>query len=454
MGILFLIISIFVVLLSRYLFKYAFGNLQISKYMPHTHLFYVQLILFSLIGSNLMIFGIRTNIIGMFIQDDLTYIVAILGIYYTLITMPICIIIYNNIFKFNIKKNNNKYLTKSSETFNNVLNKYYFMFFSVMTVVSVFFVIYLIYYKAPLFMYLTGQLNKVLSSRIAYSRNFGGSLLIKNVIGKSIVPLVSYILFGFFWITKSKKWRNLFAINFICAIFVNGADLSKSGVVYYLIPYIYLVTIIDNKIPYRKIIKYGILGFFILVFMYTIQYANAGITYKDVILDFYGGPIGRVLLVQIQSFSAYLEIFPKYANFLIGKSIAIFRFLGLPFIESARVVAQYIEPTGVQAGWVGVASTIFLGDAYANFGMLGIIFSPIWVSFIFSFFYSKLLKAHKNPINIGYYIFILDNLTNSLTGGFFSAYVINTRIIVAFLFVIVIKFSVQIFTRSTKATQI
>src|SRR5690606_29507918 len=119
------------------------------------------------------------------------------------------------------------------------------------------------------------------------------------------------------------------------------------------------------------------------------------------------------------------------------------------FVEAARVVASYIEPIGVQSGTVGVANTIFAADAYANFGILGVIISPIWVAFIFSFFYMRLIKSNKSPINIAYYIFILDNLTTSVTGSFFSAFVINTRIIAAILFLIVIKIAVKVVTRQS-----
>ncbi|MDK2920213.1 MAG: hypothetical protein PWQ37_2946 [Candidatus Petromonas sp.] len=444
MVIIHILISLFLILISRKLFEKSFGVISIKEYMPHIHLWLLQLVIFCLVGSNLMVIGIRGYVISNFITNEESYLYGLYSVYYVMIILPISVIIFNYIFKFRIDKKLKVYLKKETNYYFIDSDFFIKILFVVMSIVSILTVVYLCYYDAPLFMLLTGRINRVLTARITYSRAFHGSAIIKNIVGETLIPLSSYIAFAYYRFTKQKPWKNIFFILLVSSLFIRGASLAKSGIAFYLIPYIYIITIMSRKIPYRKLVKIFLLVIPPLLMMYKVQYASSDLTIKDIVFDFYGGPLGRVFIVQIQSLPSYFEIFPKSFDFLMGKSIALFRHLGLPFIESARVVASFLEPVGVKEGWVGVANTLFVGDAYANFGLIGLIISPIWVAFVYSFFYWRLLSSPKTPLTIGYYVFILDNLTNSLTGGFFSAYVINTRVIVAMIFLFTIKLFVQI----------
>jgi oligosaccharide repeat unit polymerase len=389
-----------------------------------------------------MVFGVRSSVISNYVQNEVTYVYALLAVVYAIIAIPLSVIIYNGVGRFNIRKHFDNYL--SAATHVTKYHKNEKVFFLCMTAVSVFVVLYLSYYNAPLFMFLTGRIDRVLISRIEYSRFFQGSSVIKNVIGQSLVPLVSYITFGYYMTTKQRYWRNIFFVNLMCSIFISGAEMSKAGIAFYFIPFIFLIVILKGKIPVRNIFKYILIIGSSVVLMYSVYYASTGWSIREIILNFYGGPIGRILIGQIQSFPTFLEIFPDSHQFLFGKSIAVLRFLGLPFIESARIVAMHIEPAGVNAGWVGVANTIFLGDAYANFGLVGILISPFWLGLVYSFFYRRMLSSPKTPVLIGFYVFVLNNLTVSSTGGFFSAYVVNTRVIAAILFLLMFNLTTKI----------
>ena len=415
-------ISIFIILISRILFRFAFGEMRFNRYMPHIHLWLFQLLILSLAGANLMLLGIRGNIIKNFITNENHYLSTIWAVYYIMLMLPISIIIFNHILGFNINNNNRIFINSPTEYSFTDSDRSIKIFFGGMTVVSVVVVIYLCYYEAPLYMYLTGRINRVLSARVAYNRMFKGSQIIKNVIGESIIPLSSYISFSYFKHTKHKHWRMIFYIHLLSSIFIKGAGMSKSGIAWYFLPYIFIITIMDGKIPFKKMVKIALVLIPIPLYMYTLQYTASSLGLKDILFNFYGGPIGRILVGQIQSLPAYFQIFPYQHEYLLGKSISLFRHLGLPFIESARIIATYIEPIGVSSGWVGVANTLFVGDAYANFGLIGLIISPIWVGFVYSLFYSKLTNNPKTPLSIGVYVFILDNLTKSITGGFCCIY--------------------------------
>ena len=129
MSILFLFVSIIVVFLSKILFKNAFGDIGINRYLPHTHLYFFQLILFSLVGANLMIFGFSTSVISSFVQHETTYIYSVLAVYYAIILIPISIIIFNHIFKFNIGKNLPSFLDSETVVYPQELSNYFFILF-------------------------------------------------------------------------------------------------------------------------------------------------------------------------------------------------------------------------------------------------------------------------------------------------------------------------------------
>jgi oligosaccharide repeat unit polymerase len=444
LALLYIFTTLIIIFISRKLFIIAFGDMRLNKYMPHTHLWLCQLIIFSLIGANLMVLGVRGEIIDNFVQNEIHYHYALWTVYYTLVAFPIGVIFFNYVIGFKNDKNLKLFLSKKTEYCFSDSDSRVKVFFYIITLVSLGVVVYLSYYKAPLFMYLTGNIDRIQTARIAYDRFFEGSALIKNVIGQSIIPLASYIAFSYYKYTKQKDWRNIFIIIASCALFISGANMSKSGLAWYFLPFIFIITSFSGNIPYKKMFKFGLLMIPLPIYMYTVKYANAGFGALDIIFNFYGGPIGRILIGQVQSLPSYFEIFPTMHELLLGKSIAIFSYLGLPFIESARVAAIYLEPVGVAQGWVGVANTLFIGDVYANFGLIGIIFSPFWLALVYSIFYWLLVGNHKNPLTIGTYVFVLNNLTQSLTGGFFSAYVVNTRIIAALMFLILIKIFVNL----------
>ncbi|WP_338449639.1 O-antigen polymerase [Niallia oryzisoli] len=444
MALIHIFTSLIVIFISKKLFIIAFGEMRINKYMPHTHLWLWQLIVLSLVGANLMVVGVRADIITNFVQNEQSYLFSLWSVYYTMLMFPVAIIFFNNIIGLKINKYFKLFLNKKVEYSYKDSDSRIKIFFYCMSIISIFVVVYLCYYNAPLFMYLTGRIDRVLNARVAYDRAFEGSKLIKNVIGESIIPLASYIAFAYYKFTKQKHWKIIFTILCMCALFISGANMSKSGLAWYFLPYVFIITSMNGKIPYKKLFKIILIIAPIPLYMYTVQYARAGFGITDIILNFYGGPLGRIFIGQIQSLPAYFEIFPDLYEFLLGKSISLFSYIGLPFIETARIAATYIEPVGVQEGWVNVANTFFIGDAYANFGLIGVLFSPIWVAFVYSIFYRLLVTHRKSPLSIGCYVFILNNLTESLTGSFFSAYVVNTRVISSLLFLLCIKIFVSL----------
>jgi hypothetical protein len=72
--------------------------------------------------------------------------------------------------------------------------------------------------------------------------------------------------------------------------------------------------------------------------------------------------------------------------------------IGVEHEKSTRILMRMFNPEGVRAGTAGVIASLFVADAYANFGMTGILISPFIVGFILQGLHSLTTGFSKNPV--------------------------------------------------------
>jgi hypothetical protein len=72
--------------------------------------------------------------------------------------------------------------------------------------------------------------------------------------------------------------------------------------------------------------------------------------------------------------------------------------LGVEHEKSTRILMKMFNPEGVRAGTAGVVASLFVADAYANFGMAGLLISPLIVGFILQGLHSLTTSFPKNPV--------------------------------------------------------
>ena len=103
---------------------------------------------------------------------------------------------------------------------------------------------------------------------------------------------------------------------------------------------------------------------------------------------------------------SFLSVFPPYIN----------NFFGFEYASAARIIAlNIVDFKNIVS--VGNYNTIFLGEAYAVLGKLGIIISPLII--ILNFYLLSLLinKAPKNVFTVILISFILFKLTKGIFAG-------------------------------------
>jgi hypothetical protein len=133
------------------------------------------------------------------------------------------------------------------------------------------------------------------------------------------------------------------------------------------------------------------------------------------------------------------EVFPVKHDFLMFSSTGreIHNLLGLKFEESYGIIMmQFHNPFGVEAGSAGHLSTIFMGEAWANFGIIGIIVAPLWVGGILQLLNHSFLKKNKNSISIALYAYL--TISFGYTTDFIGFYYpLGTIMLIAGFFILI-----------------
>lgn len=428
--ILFLIV---VFILFTVLFKFAAGTLSLRK-INMVGFAYYNILIFSFIGAAIVFLGFRNHYLiakinSVEVVDKTIYILA-----YTLVMLPLSILLFNTIFLGrNVKHKYENYLTAEVVT-NDISEKNIIVFLWLMLFVGLLSTMYV-------FVSIGGIpiINVLLSGadpnilRAKASGGFTGNAIIKNIVMLILTPLVSYVAYIYFRTTKiyKKEWAILFICSFALSIVIKTYDLEKAPVIYYMFYYYVIEVILGNKKLFNYLITFGVFGVLAIVFQY---YVLSG--YSGSIFTISSGPGGRILMTQIATLFLHVQTFPLYEPYLKGASFPtiIANILGSPssWVRSGRVVMERYNPGAVAEGIAGSMNALFVGEAYANWGLFGVIIAPILVALTFSIGFSWTLKHDKTPLSIAFYIFLFSTLTGGLQGGFID-YIYNVGLLVVII---------------------
>ena len=335
---------------------------------------------------------------------------------YTLIAMPLSMTLYQRIlFGGKIKEKLEAFYTNKITPLESKRDKAQIFFWSLLTILSFFAVVYsyLVLPKPPLFAILSGAS----SSEILYYRDiaqfhFPGNIYIKNLLMLNLVPFLSYIAYAYKKLYNNDSLvKGWFYLTFILALLTVTFYGDKAPLVKYIVTLFLLKGILDRGYSKKTIIVVGIIAAFLIILLYVL--IDKGIQFS-----LYGGVISRLLMVPSAGLMLTFDIFPDSHGFLNGASFPgwMVSSFGLEHARSALVVMEEINPTGVHEGSAGVINSLYIAEAYANFGMYGLILAPFIVGFVIQLIYSVLVSAPKTPLFVGLMGFFF--LDFPILGGF------------------------------------
>lgn len=436
----YIFISLAAIMVSFLLFKKAVGTISLAQLNMISYNYYYNLILQSFIGVNIVILGLDNHYLLHRINDFSIKQTTYFSVVSVMILMPLSMLLVSFICKFNPKKEWDVYIKKEIKHIISREDKAVFVTLLFFTIVSFFSIIYTFISigTVPLFKaFLGGTGEEAARLRIIASREFDGIVYIRNIFGLTMTPILSYIAYLYTVKSNYIGWKILFGVLSLLSIFVLTYNLAKAPLLTYSLGFIFLKVIIKGKVNIKGIIKYivtaiALLGIFYIFIM----------DYKGTFLDINSGPLGRILLGQIAGLYFHFVYFPEVVPFLHGTSFPSFisELFGYESVRSARIVMELVNPRGVESGTAGVMNTLFIGEAYANFGWVGVFVAIIYVGFFIQLMYITLIRLPKNPITIALFAYYSYSLP--LTGGFFD-FIYNpgmfiTLIIILFFYIIVI----------------
>lgn len=419
-----ILISIVVCFIAAQLYKLSAGSMSLTKINMISFVFYMDLIVLSFTGSiivllyrNTLFNNLIDNIIGGYEAKLMVWELII----YAIFAIGIGMVISNLLFNFKrpeIESYHQKPLKPLFSADDSFL-KIPLYFLSIICILSIIYT-YLVIGTIPLIksFFLKSQ-EEILALRAAVDRDFPGVVYVKNLFGILLTPILCYIFYCYYLLDKSVKNKFWFYLMLFFTFMILTYDASKSPFIKFLIGFVFLQVILKGKIPFKKFFWY-ILGLIVLLAGVFMLIAKQDL--NEVFFSYNSGLTGRLFISQVSSLYQHFQLFPSEHNFIGFHSLSQVLPIGEFSDRSARIVLEITTPGFAEIG--GVFNTLFLGEAYANFGWWGVFISPVWIGFLIQSLHILFLRLPKTPMFLGLFVFF--SYTSNITGGF-NEYIYNMQ---------------------------
>lgn len=363
--------------------------------------FYVHLVANSFIASFLVINGWdSTGLKDMIGKEAKLY--GWIAIQYTMIAMPLAMLFVNYLYGY--KSSSGLFLSYTGAPMRPLVSKedsflkyslYLLSLLSILSVVYVFATIKTI----PLLNALQGWDAKSLAVlRVEVGREFAGSTTIKNFFSLTIMPIIAYVAYAY-W-RMSNKWSDLlwFLITSFFAAIILTYDLQKTPFIMFLLGFMFANILIEGAVKKKTLIIFVSAGLILIIASYVIIVKSDN--YEFII---------RVIMMRVfegqaaGTFFAF-EYFPNSIDFIgLSSFLPYYRnLLGMNTSENAaRTLITTIHPEGLQENTAGVMNSLFMQEAWANYGIIGVVIAPLYVGIFIQIIYILFLKSRKAPVMVG-----------------------------------------------------
>lgn len=430
------------VVASTFLFQKVSGSLSPLKPNMISLVYYYSFFISSYIGGLLIALGIDDYYMIKRMDHEEFRLIGFLILSLLMILFPLIQLLVNLLLKFDSQKELNYYL-QSPVRISRDKNKFFFtVIFFLFSMLSILAVAYTFVKTGtiPLFELLKGNTSDLALLRMEAARDFNGNIYIRNVFAIALTPILSIIAYLYAASTRDLLWKTFFYMLLIGSVLISTYDLAKSPIFFYVLMLILARFYSGNLVlNVKRIASYGIFAGVLLIIMYiNIQ----GVTGISSYLVYSSGPVGRIILAQVSPFFLHLDVYSYSFDSLGFRTFPSFlvNLFDIEQVRSARVVMENIFPEKIAEGTGGVLNTIFLGEAFAGFGYLGILFAIIYVAIIVQFLYIVFLRLPKTPAVIALFLYFTINIPRTLVGGvadflFNPIWVIITLLLLGFLFI-------------------
>lgn len=274
----------------------------------------------------------------------------------------------------------------------------------------------------------------ILGKRLEIHYN-GSPTFIRNIFSKFLgsVSLLAFILGPKSFIKKNKI---TFFVLILCGIYNYTLDLTKSHIVLLFIAII-IALYRNKKASFIKAFFLTSLTIVFLIIIFTLLSES-----NLIALDYLWK---RVFVSQISPLFLSIYIFgsglvPSVSSVFFIRQL-ISRISEIEILPPGRILMEYAYPEQFNSGIGNYLSTIWISDAFAIYGWLGILIFGFIVGFSMIYTYRLLNKIFGNVlgISIGIHLLVFSNYSSSVL-----PFVINPKLIILTGFLIIIFYTTNL----------
>ena len=385
----YLIISIATFMISFWLFKRTGADMNPRGLNMISWVFYLHFVCYSLIGATLVVYNYDNYVTSSILyrySDDIRF-QGWLMVQYALLTFPLGILIAKAFWRIHELDHRNYIVARIYKT-----RQRTYPFLYVLSIVSILSCIYSIYISGRI-----GIINLICGNiaptdRMDYIMHFKGNIYIRNILAQMLCPLLSMMWYVKMRVFQKRMDKRFFQIMMAFSIVILTQSYAKAPVIYYIISFLVLRICLLGRMSRKALCLSGSVMLIVLVFMYMNTSASQLI---DLFSSYNTGIIGRIFFSEIAGFFKALEYFPSLHDHIGFASMSrqLANVFGVEYVNrSARIIMQLFNPKGVEDGIAGVMNSIFLAEAWANFGIVGLLLSPWIVGYITGTIYYMTIK--------------------------------------------------------------
>lgn len=397
----YIIFSLLIIVVSYNLFKKCNVSMNLLEINMLSFVFYVYFILMTYISQILILENLTLDpmLPKVYSEHYESCFYVWLSTSYAMIMVPLTIFLLNRLlFK---RKLQNMKIQKCSIVVTQHNNDLIYFILSVVSIVSIILTIYKFNYIGLLDMF-SGRYSHF--ARTNYTYNVSINRYVTDVFAQMLSQIMAYI-----WYIKLKlynKKRNyvMFTVMFFFSILSLSMSMSKAPIIIFIFTFIFLKIKVDGRLKIKNILIITIVLLILLINIYISIYNVDIISALNKIVE-------RVILYQNTGNYLCFIYFPDVIPHLGMTSLSqrISSLLGIPYsLRAARLVSEYAF--GVSAdGVIGSIVSLFIGDAWASFGIYGVIFSPILVGLVLGTIYYTTYYSNKIEMWALYAYFTVNN---------------------------------------------
>jgi hypothetical protein len=242
-----------------------------------------------------------------------------------------------------------------------------------------------------------------------------------------VTVFLSLVIYCYYLMTRKRMDYLWFLLSFTLSLYSVTFSLSKSQVIVYLSYFVFIRIYSKGALPKKYLI-------FVLGGSAAVLFALFAVVTKVDSGTVMIYMLNRIFLDQISGTYLMLDIFPGIYNHIGFCSLTsiIPSSICASTEPATRLAMEYAFPVGSTNGVMNLLSTYYLGEAWANFGYLGLLIAPVYIGFLITFCYFALLLLRKTPFTLALLAFISfgTNLSSQFNSYLYNMLFLSTIMVV------------------------